>query len=313
MQLRSVVLCILTLSLSVFLTAGCLASAQEEVIPPSGMSGAHKFVTCEMCHDEDPWHEAKKNILICEACHPEQWHNVEGVGMHTQLLKEGIYTVGEVNLKINYCDTCHSPHNNDYLRIMSVDGEETYYTFENFMGLCLNCHFSGAAGYMTETTTRTTTRTTTTTTTTSTTTTATTTMLFMTPSELSIDTGSTLLVEGRIDPSVSGAAVTILGKPTGTGQWEVFGTAKTDINGEYSFEWTPTSEGNFDMKVSYGTADSSIYTVSVSGEEDTGFLGLLLSPIFLVAAAVAVVTVIVAVYVAFGRKKIANIYPTNKI
>ncbi len=186
------VICLGLIIISSLATGFALA---EEVKSPEGLSGSHAALSCTLCHGDGVWHTAKKNTTICKSCHADQWETLTNNSPHSALMKEGSIKRFVVEFKTRLCLTCHSPHNNDYLRIETVGEEIRYYTFNNSMQLCTNCHFGGRSAQTssvrsaektnTTTTTITTTTTTKTVTTTALSNSTTTTVSNMTTTQLS--------------------------------------------------------------------------------------------------------------------------------
>jgi len=115
----------------------------QEVNPPQELSGSHKILSCDMCHGEGVWHTAKKDNTVCKRCHGDQWEILTEKSKHNVLMTNGTYQSGPNEVEVTYCSTCHSPHNNDYLRIRSTNGIVKHYFFNNSLQICINCHFTG--------------------------------------------------------------------------------------------------------------------------------------------------------------------------
>jgi len=68
--------------------------------------------------------------------------------------------------------------------------------------------------------------------------------------------GSDVTISGDIDPVRQNVNVTILYKPSG-GTWTTLGTNQTDSNSHYSYTWTPTEAGTYEIKASWdGDSDT---------------------------------------------------------
>jgi hypothetical protein len=116
-------------------------------------------------------------------------------------------------------------------------------------------------------------------------------------SSTSITKGDSVTISGTIDPVRSGVGVTILFKPS-DGTWATLGTVTTDSDSKYSYTWTPTEKGTYQIKAKWEGDESAIgdeseaYTLTVKGAE----AGI---PMEILAAAIAVIIVIAAVAIYF--------------
>ena len=312
----------------------------QEVTPPKGqLTGKHASLDCEMCHQTGVWHTTNKDVKVCQKCHQDQWDTLTKQSMHMALMRNGTIDRDGSTFQVKYCETCHDPHHNDYLRITTAkDSKETYYKFEDVMPLCLNCHSlsdgarpisnTNTMPQNTNTTARTNTTNTTTTKTTlsettrgnvtlttktttststnaneTTTTTTTTkrTTLSLVPSALAAPVSSPLMLQGQIDPVAAGTEVVVKGKSEGNTTWNILGRVTTDTDGKYEITWTPNSVGNFVLMASSGNLESGIYTVMVSeAKSGTGSPSLFLGLFSSPLFLVAVAAVVaVAVVAAF--------------
>jgi hypothetical protein len=126
-------------------------------------------------------------------------------------------------------------------------------------------------------------------------------------SELSLDVsststtaGSAVTISGTITPTAAGATVTIRVNKDSTG-WTTAGTATTDAEGNYEYEWTPSEAGTYQVRVSWAGNDnlldseSETKTVTVS----SGGLG----DVYIYIAAGAVILIAVVAVVLFLRRR----------
>jgi hypothetical protein len=130
-------------SFSILLSLSIRDVYGQEVNPPQELTGSHTILSCDMCHGEGVWHTAQKDSTVCKRCHGDQWEILTEKSMHSFLMTEGTYRSGPNEVEVSYCSTCHSPHNNDYLRIRSTNGTVKHYFFNNSLQICINCHFTG--------------------------------------------------------------------------------------------------------------------------------------------------------------------------
>jgi PKD repeat protein len=115
-------------------------------------------------------------------------------------------------------------------------------------------------------------------------------------SSSSITLGESVTISGTVSNStgtIAGVGVTIQYK-TGTTGWTNITTVSADSTGSYTYDWTPTRAGTYEVKTSWaGDADtygaeSEIKTLEVASEP---------IPILVIVAALAVVIVVVAIAV----------------
>jgi hypothetical protein len=126
-------------------------------------------------------------------------------------------------------------------------------------------------------------------------------------SELSLDVsstsataGSAVTISGTITPEVAGATVTIRVNRDSTG-WTTAGTATTDAEGNYEYEWTPSEAGTYQVRVSW---DGNVNTLDSESETKTvtvssGGLG----DVYIYIAAGAVILIAVVAVVFFLRRR----------
>jgi PKD repeat protein len=115
-------------------------------------------------------------------------------------------------------------------------------------------------------------------------------------SSSSITLGESVTISGTVSNStgaIAGVEVTIQYK-TGTTGWTNITTVTADSTGSYTYDWTPTRAGTYEVKTSWaGDADtygaeSEVKTLEVASEP---------IPILVIVAALAVVAVVVAIAV----------------
>jgi len=115
-------------------------------------------------------------------------------------------------------------------------------------------------------------------------------------SSSSITLGESVTVSGTVSNStgaIAGVAVTIQYK-TGTTAWTNITTVTTDSTGSYTYDWTPTKAGTYEIKASWaGDAD----TYGAESEVKTLEVASGPIPILVIVAALAVVAVVVAIAV----------------
>ncbi len=118
--------------------------------------------------------------------------------------------------------------------------------------------------------------------------------------------GEDITISGSITPTRAGVTVTISYKLSGETTWSTLGTASTNANGQYTYSWTPTTEGEYNVKASWqGDAntlgdESNVITVTVEAAEAEPTDMTL----YIVAAVIVVVIVAaIAVYFLKFRKR----------
>jgi len=122
-----------------------------------------------------------------------------------------------------------------------------------------------------------------------------------------VKVGSNVTISGGISPTVPNVDVTISYKPPGE-DWSLLKIARTDTQSQYSFIWTTTRVGTFEIKTSWAGDDlhegdvSDLKTVTVTSEEDQqDFLGTYLP--YIAAGGGAIVVVVVLLYFFKIRKR----------
>jgi PKD repeat protein len=112
----------------------------------------------------------------------------------------------------------------------------------------------------------------------------------------SITLGENVTITGTVSNStgaIAGVDVTIQYK-TGTTGWTNITTVTADSTGSYTYDWTPTKAGTYEIKASWaGDAD----TYGAESEEKTLEVASEPIPILVIVAALAVVAVVVAIAV----------------
>jgi PKD repeat protein len=120
----------------------------------------------------------------------------------------------------------------------------------------------------------------------------------VTPSSISL--GSSVSINGNIDPVRPGVLVTVYYRLNG-GEWASLPATSTDAQGNYAVQWQPTEAGTYEVQAKWlgdaNTAadDSDIKQVTVGGG------GWAIDPIYIAAAAVVII-VAVAVFFFLRRK-----------
>jgi hypothetical protein len=101
----------------------------------------------------------------------------------------------------------------------------------------------------------------------------------------SVTVGSSVTISGTIAPIRPNVDVTIYQRPTGGTTWTTLATVKTDSQGRYTYTWTTTETGTYDVKSSWAgdentlPAQSEIKTVSISAASITGTLQITTTPV----------------------------------
>ncbi len=119
----------------------------------------------------------------------------------------------------------------------------------------------------------------------------------------SITRGESATITGSISPERKGVTVTIQYRLSGAETWIDLGTVTTNDSSQYSYNWTPTAAGTFEIKASWNgdlntvRDESDIKTITVQ-EPPTG----LDSTLLLIAGIIIVIAVAVAVYFLKFRK-----------
>lgn len=120
-----------------------------------------------------------------------------------------------------------------------------------------------------------------------------------------ITRGDKVTITGSITPARKGVTVSILYRLSGAETWSLLNTVTTNDSGQYSYDWTPTAAGTYDVKARWeGDAntvgdESDVGTVTVQETSmfppDPMILGIIVAVVVIVAA--------VAVYFLRFRKK----------
>jgi PKD repeat protein len=119
-----------------------------------------------------------------------------------------------------------------------------------------------------------------------------------------ITKGEQVTITGSISPERQGVTVMILYRLTGAQTWSTLNTATTNNNGQYSYDWTPTTAGTYEVKAIWeGDAntvgdESDIETITV---QETSIIPD--SNLLLIAGIIIVIAVAVAVYFFKFRKQ----------
>jgi len=117
-----------------------------------------------------------------------------------------------------------------------------------------------------------------------------------------ITVGETVTLSGSITPARAEATVSIFYRLSGSETWNSLTTVETDTDSQYSFDWTPTATGSYEVKASWtGNAtlqgdESDIQTITV--EEAPPPVSI---PIELLAGAIVIIIVIAAALVYFFK------------
>ncbi len=123
----------------------------------------------------------------------------------------------------------------------------------------------------------------------------------------SITRGGKVTITGSITPERKGVIVTILYRESGVETWTVLGTTTTDDNSQYSYEWTPTATGTYEVRARWeGDANTigdegDITTITV--QEASIIPNIPDSTLFLIIGIIIVIVVAVAVYFLRFRKQ----------
>lgn len=105
----------------------------------------------------------------------------------------------------------------------------------------------------------------------------------------SVVLGSDVTIDGAITPYRGGANVTISYRLAGD-QWSELAKVQTDSNGQYTFVWTTSQTGRFEIKADWSgdentlQAESDIKSVNVEGQSNV-FLYVIVAVIAIIAAA----------------------------
>ena len=124
----------------------------------------------------------------------------------------------------------------------------------------------------------------------------------MSVSSTTVTIGGSITINGSISPTRVGVAVTIWQRLSGTETWNNITVVQTNENSQYTFEWKPTTAGDYEVKASWeGDAET------FGDESDPQTIAVQEAPpsisLYAVAGiAVVIVMAIVLVYVLRVRK-----------
>jgi len=113
-------------------------------------------------------------------------------------------------------------------------------------------------------------------------------------SSTSVPIGNSIVIEGSISPVRGGVTVTIQYRPSG-GSWSTLTTVITDAAGSYTYTWTPSTQGTYEVKTRWGgdattqPDESDVRTVTVQAAPFPIPMELLIGLVGAGAAAVALV------------------------
>ena len=117
-----------------------------------------------------------------------------------------------------------------------------------------------------------------------------------------VTVGDKVTISGSITPAQSGAQVTIWWRPAGTTTWNNLTVTQTDANGQYTYDWTPTSSGNYELKASWPENattmgdESDILSISVNESSN-------LMVYYIAAGIIAVIVIAVIVFYVLRVRK----------
>ncbi len=116
-----------------------------------------------------------------------------------------------------------------------------------------------------------------------------------------VTVGEGVTISGRLTnrliigfPGVPDKTVSIEARLEGEEAWTKVGEDVTDSNGFYSFTWTPSRDGNYAVRVTFGDSRSDVVTVTVNPAP---------LPIELIIGAAVAVIAVVAVLIYFLKKR----------
>ena len=121
-----------------------------------------------------------------------------------------------------------------------------------------------------------------------------------------VKSGSNVTLSGSITPTKANADVTIYQRLEGVSVWSILSTVKTNQQSQYSYTWTTSSVGTYELKAGWqgdsvtSGDESDMRTVTVTAEEPTGGPDYL--P-YIIGAIVIVIIAIVVVYFLMRRKR----------
>jgi len=122
----------------------------------------------------------------------------------------------------------------------------------------------------------------------------------------SVTVGSNITISGAISPVRANVNVTIEYRLSG-GNWTTLATVPTDSEGKYSYNWTTTEPGSYEVRTSWEGDDntladeSNVQNVTIKEVEDQSTVA---TDIYLYAAAIAAIIIVsaTAVYILRVRK-----------
>jgi hypothetical protein len=109
--------------------------------------------------------------------------------------------------------------------------------------------------------------------------------------------GLNITVSGTISPVQVGVNVTIQYRPSG-GTWALFAIVTTDSEGNYSYDWTTTEPGSYEVKASWEgndnilAAESVVWTVTVKEPATNIYLYAVMAVAVVIAVSATVVYVV---------------------
>ena len=120
----------------------------------------------------------------------------------------------------------------------------------------------------------------------------------------SITRGEKVTITGSISPERQGVTVTILYRLSGAETWSVLGTVTTGDNSQYSYDWTPTAAGTYEVKAIW---EGDANTVGDEGDIETITVQeasiIPDSTLLLIAGIIILIAVAVAIYFLKFRKQ----------
>jgi len=115
--------------------------------------------------------------------------------------------------------------------------------------------------------------------------------------QVSVTVGSNITISGTISPVQVSATVTIQYRPSG-GNWTTFATVTTDSEGNYSYDWTTTEPGSYEVKTGWEgndntlAAESDVWTVTVKEPTTNIYLYVAMAIAVVIAVSATVVYVV---------------------
>jgi len=126
--------------------------------------------------------------------------------------------------------------------------------------------------------------------------------LTITASPTTATIGDNVVLTGSISPVRVGATITIQYRPSG-GNWDTLTTETTDTTGSYTFTWTPSTQGSYELEALWEedataqAAESSIVTLVVQSPP------LIPMELLISLTGVAVAVIVVAVFLKRKTKR----------